>query len=353
MLRTALLLCLLAVVAAADASLTLVFLDGKKKSVTATAFDEKGLVAKQGLTELRVAWDELTPASAYEARKALTPYDDGAAILDLSEFARHRALFPEALEQLEIALALGGLDEAAFEKRAAAIRKEEIAHLTADIDSLLKAEAPAQACLAAIKRLKERYPDDGANQKYEPLIAGLVEKLAQAAQSEQQAQDQAQQDKALAKLAADVAKENERKAKELETAEKLFAESDAAIELRQVSRVKRKLVEPYGAEKYYKRARANLRRIARLDPQGLIVAKKDLQKEYEAIEARLIECYLRVSRSLIQQRNYKGAVEYVRKVLLYDPINEEALQMVEEIRANRINFKLSDITNARPRVTGG
>ena len=100
-------------------------------------------------------------------------------------------------------------------------------------------------------------------------------------------------------------------------------------------------------------ARKRLRNIARLDQHGLIVSREEIQSEYAAIEKLLIDCYLKVARILLQERNYKGAVEYVRKILLYDPIHEEALEMVEEIRKNRITFKLSDITNARPRVTGG
>ena len=59
-----------------------------------------------------------------------------------------------------------------------------------------------------------------------------------------------------------------------------------------------------------------------------------------------------VQRALLQQKNYKGAVKYVRNILFYDPINEEALDMVETIKKNRISFKASDITNAKPRVTG-
>ena len=75
--------------------------------------------------------------------------------------------------------------------------------------------------------------------------------------------------------------------------------------------------------------------------------------KWYAIEKQLIDCYLQVARILMDQRNYKGAVEYVRQLLIYDPIHEEALEMVDEIRRNRITFKVSDITNARPRVTGG
>ena len=71
------------------------------------------------------------------------------------------------------------------------------------------------------------------------------------------------------------------------------------------------------------------------------------------IEKLLIDCYVQVARILMKERAYKSAVEYVRKILLYDPIHEEALEMVDEIRKNRISFRMSEITNARPRVTGG
>ena len=81
------------------------FLDGKKRTLTVTAVDEGGLVARKGTSEERVSWDKLTDRSAFEARKALTPFDDAAARLALSEFARERKFFPEAMEELEVALA--------------------------------------------------------------------------------------------------------------------------------------------------------------------------------------------------------------------------------------------------------
>jgi tetratricopeptide (TPR) repeat protein len=349
----ALLLCLLSAHALAAEPLTLVFKDGKKKTVTPSSCDEDTLTAKQGLEELKIAWQDLAPLSAYAARGALTPYDDGAAILELSRFARGLKLYPEAMKQLEVALALGGLDEAAFEKEQGEISAEEVDALTATIDSLLETDQDAEACLAAIRRLKERYPADEANARYEPRVKELVQELAAAKQAEADAANNAAGDKVMEKLRAAVEKEQQRKAQALATAEQLRKEADPAIQLHQVSRVKKKLVEPQGAEKYLKDARTRLRNIARLDPKELVVQREDLQREYASIEALLIDCYLKVARTLLYERNYKGAVEYVRKVLLYDPIHEEALEMVEEIRRNRITFKLSEITNARPRVTGG
>ncbi|MHC4729688.1 MAG: hypothetical protein ACYS6Z_03715 [Planctomycetota bacterium] len=353
MARFVTMVCLLAIVALAADTLTLTLADGTKRSVTLKSFDEAGLTALQGGRELQFAWVDLKPASAYAARKALTSYDDGAARLELAAFAVRLKLYPEGLEQLEIALALGGIDETAFEKRSDEIIEEEIAHLSANIDTLLMAKAAPAVCLAAIKRLKDRYPDHEANAKYAPHIRELVEQLASKAEAEQDAHQKAVSDKALERLQKLLDKEIRRKVAAIEKGDRLGKEADPAIELRQVSRVKKKLVEPLGAEKYYKKARKHLRSLAQKDRHGLVVSKAELQKEYEQLQEKLIDCYLKVARILISQRNYKGTVAYVRKILLYDPIHEEALEMVEVIRANRINFRLSDVTNARPRVSGG
>ncbi len=353
MARASTILLLLAASAAAAEPLLLVLKDGNKRTVTPLSFDADGLLAKYGSDETRFPWGDLVPESAYAARKALTPYDNGAQILDLSRFARGMKLYPEALEQLEIALALGDIDEAGFEKEQKEVAAEEIEFLTATIDRLLETDAEPERCLAAIKRLRDRYPSDEANARYEPSVKDLVEALAEEKQASEDAATKKADDKAMAKLREAVGKEQARKEQALAKAAQLRKEADPAIELRQVSRVKKKLVEPEGAEKYLKDARKRLRNIAKLDPQGLLVTREDLQKEYAAIEKDLIDCYLKVARILMKERNYKGAVEYVRKILLYDPIHEEALEMVEEIRKNRISFKISELTNAKPRVTGG
>ncbi|MCK6461249.1 MAG: hypothetical protein L6Q95_15305 [Planctomycetes bacterium] len=346
---------LLALAAATRAAepLTLSLTDGNKRTVTPLSFDDEVLLAKYGSDEVRFPWKDLVPESAYAARKALTPYDDGTATLDLSRFARGLRLYPEALEQLEIALALGGLDEKTFETEQKQVADEEIAFLTATIDGLLETEAEPERCLEAIKRLRERYPGSEANALYEPHVKELVQAIAEEKQAGEDAAAKKADDKAMAKLKESVGKELARKEQALANAAALIREADPAIELRQVSRVKKKLLEPMGAEKQLKNARKNLRNIAKLDPQGLLVPREDLKKEYAAIEKDLIECYLKVARILMKERAYKSAVEYVRKILLYDPIHEEALEMVEEIRKNRISFRLSEITNARPRVTGG
>ncbi|MHC4931770.1 MAG: hypothetical protein ACYTGV_06225 [Planctomycetota bacterium] len=352
-MRTALLFLLMATAATAAEKLTLTFADGKKKSATLQSFDDEALIVVLSGKERRVVWEELAPESAYRARKMLTPYDEGNARLGLAEFAVRLKLFAEAIEQLEIAFALEALDQAAFEKRSKEIQTLEVDYLCGRIDTLLAVEEQPGHCLEAIKRLRERYPDHANNARYEPHIVRLVDLLRERAEAEQAAKEKAEDDADLSALRKKLGKLFAKKVKALEKAETLIDESIEAIEKRQVSRVKKKLVEPQGAERYLKRARGYLRKMTRLDRDFRVLVKSDLIKEDDAIASQLVHCYLGVARALLQQRNYKGAAEYVRKLLYYDPIHEEALEMVEEIRKHRIVIKVSDITNARPRVTSG
>ncbi|MHC4849190.1 MAG: hypothetical protein ACYTEG_12140 [Planctomycetota bacterium] len=319
LLRAFFLVGVFAVVAAAGATRTIEFKTGKKKTVVLEKFDEQGLTFSQAGTQSKVAWDKLTPMSAFGARKELTSYDDAAQRIGLAEFGLGLKLFPEAMEQYEIALALGGLDEAAFEAKAKEVEKAEIAYLTARIDELLKKKAEPAVCLQAIKRLKERYPDHPKNAAYQPRIQELVDILAK----------------------------RKRKAATMQQ------ESLEFIERRTISGLKKKLLEPRGAEREYKRARACLRGMVKIDPRFTIVKRKQVQDEYDAIAAQLIACYLPVARLYMRERNYKRAVETVQKILFYDPIHEEALEMARIIRKNRITFKASDRSGIKgPIVTG-
>lgn len=335
--------------AMAGEKLSLAFRDGKTQDATVEACDADGVVADGR----RIPWDDLTPVSAFAVRKALTPYDDGKARLELSGFARQLGLYEEAVAELEVALALQGVTEAEFEKARREIEEEEVDSLCAIIEGMLETGDHPAECLGAIRRLKERYPDHASNAVYQERIPALVAELERLQQEQKEAQEALKDDKKLAALRETVEKLQARKVAALRKGDEMRTVGLEAAAKGAISRAEKNLVEPSGAEKSYKAARGFLREIARADPTFRVTPKEEIQKEYDAIEKRLIDCYLACARMQMRQRNYKAAATYVRKVLLYDPIQEEALDMAEEIRRNRITFKVSDITNARPRVTGG
>jgi tetratricopeptide (TPR) repeat protein len=347
MRRVALALCLACTLAHTDQSATLVFANGKKQNVRISSFDDQGVTIGTGTTTRKVPWATLTPESAFQVRKALTAAGDVAARQGLAEFARALKLFPQAMEELELVLALGGIDEGEFEKRTKEIQAEEQQHLCSRIDALLGSDQDPAACLAAIRTLKKRYPDHPNNAKYEPLVKQLAQTLAKQTKGKTAADEAA-----LSRLEKTVAKLQAKKEAALEKAEELQRQAEAAIAKRQLARIKRTLLKPSGAEKYYKLARKHLRTIARTDTHFLVVTKTALQKEYDDLGGKLISCYLVVARALVRERNYRGAVEYVRKILLLDPLHEEAWELVRVIEKNRIHFKSSDIGTAPDRPRG-
>jgi hypothetical protein len=340
-------LALLVVAAAADPQMALEFADGTTKTMTVSVCDDDGVYIGSGLQRTLIPWTRLTPACALRVRTALTPPTDVQARRELAAFARQLKLYPEALEAWEIVLALGGIDAAGYRARKEELEAEEQAYLCSRIDALLASGEEPAACLAAINSLATRYPDHAANAKYEPKVAKLKEAVAAAGPGPDAA--------LLERLKEEVRELEAAKREHLEKAEALRLEAAPAIEKQQLTRIRKLLLGPKGAELQYKKARDCLRAIARADKRFLVTVRNDLQKEFDRIGRELIECYLTVARSLMRQRNYKGTVEYLRQILLLDPIHEEALDMVDEIRRNRIHFESPGIGTAPapPTVDGG
>lgn len=341
--RSAFALLLGAALAAQEEGIALRLVDGSVETVAVSSFDEEGVFTRSGAAERKIPWASLRPDSAFLARKTLTPPNDGAARCDLVRFARALKLFPQALDELEVSLALGGMDADEFEKGREEIRAEEQEYLCSRIDALLASGKEPKACIEAIRALSERYADHPGNAKYAPRVAELAKAAAEA---EPERPPGAEHD--LPGLRKTIGELRARKDKALARAEALQEEAEAAVAKGQLSRIKKTLLKPSGAEKCYRDARDCLRAMARADKNSLVTAKADLRKEYTRIGTRLVDCYLVVARALIRERNYKETAEYVRKVLLLDPIHEEALKMIEDIEKNRIGFRSSATGGAVP-----
>lgn len=80
---------------------------------------------------------------------------------------------------------------------------------------------------------------------------------------------------------------------------------------------------------------------------------EDAQKRIESINTHLVLVHLNLASLLMSQRNFKGAREQVDFALRIDPMNKRALELKAEIAKHSITRKVSDMTNAKPTVTGG
>jgi len=80
---------------------------------------------------------------------------------------------------------------------------------------------------------------------------------------------------------------------------------------------------------------------------------EDAQKKIEAVNAHLVLVHLSLASSRMSQRDFKTARDQVDAALRIDPMNKRALELKAEIAKHSITRKLSDLTNAKPTVTGG
>ncbi|MCI0343448.1 MAG: hypothetical protein L0216_20265 [Planctomycetales bacterium] len=80
---------------------------------------------------------------------------------------------------------------------------------------------------------------------------------------------------------------------------------------------------------------------------------EEAQKKTEAINAYLVLVYLNLANLHTVQRNFERGWEYVNLALQLDPTNKRALDLKQKITEQRIVRKASDMTNARPKVSGG
>ncbi len=80
---------------------------------------------------------------------------------------------------------------------------------------------------------------------------------------------------------------------------------------------------------------------------------EDAQKKIEQINKHMVLVYLNLSSLHMKERNFKRARVHVYAALKIDPMNKRALELKAEIAKHSIRRKLSDLTNARGRTTGG
>ena len=77
------------------------------------------------------------------------------------------------------------------------------------------------------------------------------------------------------------------------------------------------------------------------------------QKKIEAIDKHLVLVFLNLAQLHMVERNFKRARTEVNCALQIDPTNPRALELKQKIDAESISRKVSDLTNAKGRVTGG
>jgi tetratricopeptide (TPR) repeat protein len=107
------------------------------------------------------------------------------------------------------------------------------------------------------------------------------------------------------------------------------------------------------AEQEYLAARKSYERARRLAGDERPAPARRALSGRIAVDGRLLDLYLRLARKFVDYKSWKEAQEALDKALRIDPVNAEALDLQDRVKANWIRRKASDLTGATGHTSDG
>ena len=300
-------------------------------------------------TKRPVPLDTLAPKGLFRVREVLAPATDGNARLKLAELAVDLGLFAEARVEFEKALALGALSESKFKST---LRKAEqtAVHVGIARARKLAEDGDVEAALGVARELKMEFAAADGAKKIESLIEDLVKDLRARKESDAAARAELE----AIKLGTRRKKEVFRRmtvAADLVRGGRGHARASAASRKQGSVTRARKSAELSDADFMTARRQfGRLRQIlTRKDPERAQVLQSltRLDKEQFAVRFGMAKFLFYEAGSFTQAEKWAALASYI------DPVHPDLIELRDRIIASRIRYRLSDMTNARGRVTGG
>ena len=107
------------------------------------------------------------------------------------------------------------------------------------------------------------------------------------------------------------------------------------------------------AEAEYLAARKDYEKARRLAGDERPVPARTALAGRNAVDARLLDLYLRLARRLVEYKSWRDAQEALDKALRIDPVNADGLDLQDKVKANWHPRKASDLTNASGHTSDG
>jgi hypothetical protein len=299
----------------------------------------------EGGERRRVPWNALAPVGVWRARAAGVRPDDGLGRRALAELAAELGLYALARAEFEKASALGALDPGAL---AAAVSEAEKRAVESGV---ARAERAADAgdvdgALAIARDLKIDFAAAADAKRVDALLESLLARIRTRETALAATQAEIEKVVAAAERAKRVAQLDFDARRLSDAADRAADEARASMPKAVVSRVRRSAGE---AADLYDGSRRALGRLRRISSQA--------GPDREAVQARLSDLDRRQFRLLFEaakffwdERVYAAAEEFAARAAFVDPVDPALLELREEMRAHRIRYRLTDVSNARPTV---
>lgn len=316
---------------------------GKSLTGIVESFDEHEVVLRIGDDRRRIPWEQLTPVGVYRAHAANAAADDGPARLSLADLAADLGLYVEARREYEKALGLRAIDGAAYTAAVARAEERAVSSLLAQAERLADA-GDTDAALAALRTVQLDFGDAVDPRKVSALLAAVAARVEARAKEQQ----------AIADEDAKLAEESKKKREILVRMTK--AKGDRAIGDRSadaaraempkgaVSRVRKAADEADDAYGVARREYGRLRRLVGKtgpDRDAWAAALDELDK----IQFRLL---FDAAKFFWDARVYATAEDFANRASYIEPVDQGLMELRAQMRENRIRYRASDITNARP-----
>lgn len=322
--------------------------NGKTLTGVVESADEGEIVLRLGPEQVRrIPWSRLTPLGFYRAKSAVAPAADGEARHKLALLAADLGLHVEARKEFEKAYALGAIKKQAYKSSIAQVERTAVENGVRRAERLAEA-GDLEGAMAAARELQIHFataPNAGAIQA---LITKLVRHVRELDQ------DAAREQAELERVVLEVKRNKEiqlRKNKALDlfkNALRVMDEWKAACTQGSVSRA-RKLAEQ--ADEMFQDARRNLGRLRRILPREH-PARRDILVQLGKLDSAQFELRFGMAEMYADQRTWTRAERWAALASYIDPVHPDLVELRDRLLSSRIRYRLSDIANARGRVSG-
>ncbi|MDA1196206.1 MAG: hypothetical protein O2894_13635 [Planctomycetota bacterium] len=310
--------------------------------------DEREVVVRLGPEQVRrVPWSRLAPLGYYRAKRALAPAADGDARLRLAELAVDLGLHVEAREEYEKALALGAIEKSHFKKAVSDAERDAVENGVRYAERLAES-GDLEAAMEIARRLKL----DFATAPNAGEINKLVEKLIKLVQSLDREASKEQAELEAAIVAGKREKEIlERKTRALDlvlNAEKRLPEWQTLRDRGSLTKARR-IAE--AVDEMFQEARLNLGRLRRILPRDH-EARREILAQLTKLDKSQFDLRLAMAQYEKEATAWKHAERWAARASYIDPVHPDLVELRDYLMTNRIQYRLSDVTNARGRVSG-
>jgi hypothetical protein len=346
------LLLLIALVAPAPAfagdarEVTIPLASGKSIEGVVESADAKEVVIRLGPESVRrIPWAQLAPLGLYRVKAALAPAADGDARLALAELAVELGLHAEARIEFEKALALGAITQKAFQ---AVVAKAEQDAVETGVKRSLKLadDGEWEQALELARDLKMHFSGAPNAAAIDKLIHELLQRVRNHKKAAEQASKELERVKVEALRNKEILKRRTSAIGKIEVGRKEAEKAGAAREKGNVTRA-RKHAE--AADKAFMTARRDLGRLRRIVPRGE-EAYVEILALLNTLDDEQFALLHATAWFFWEQTVYSRADEYAARASYIDPVHPDLLDLRDLLRTNRIRYRLSDMTNARPIV---